>query len=408
MQEPIAAPAARDTSAPDASQTKLPRNVRLLGLASLINDIAGEMIFPLVPTFLITEVGGGTASLGAVEGVADTVASVVKLWSGGLSDRAGKRKIFVVLGYALAAVSRPLVSLANAPWHVLLVRSGDRFGKGIRSAPRDAMIAESAAVNARGRAFGFTRAMDHLGAAIGPLLAFAFLWMWPGNYRALFALTAIPGLVVVLTVWFGLRERPLTTHAAKDLPRTLGPLNRNFRWYLAALVIFTLGNSSDSFLLVRVGELGVAAELLPLLWCAFHIVKSAGSILAGRAVDRVGARPLIYVGWIVYALVYLAFAQATNAWQGWAFFLVYGVFYALTEPAERTFVLSLVGERQKGLAYGWFNLAVGIVALPANLAFGLIYQWYGGAAAFGWSAALAAVAVALLSVVRTPAAGEVA
>jgi MFS family permease len=305
-----------DTLAPPAAT--LSRNVRLLGLASLVNDIAGEMIFPLVPTFLITQLGGGTASLGAVEGVADTVASVVKLWSGGMSDRAGKRKIFVVSGYALAAISRPLVALAAAPWHVLVVRSGDRFGKGIRSAPRDAMIADSTAPKLRGRAFGFTRAMDHLGAAIGPLLAFAFLWMWPGNVRMLFALTAIPGLAVVLGVWLGLREKPLATQAAKELPRSLAPLGRDFRLYLVALVVFALGNSSDTFLLVRVGELGVATEALPLIWCAFHVVKSAGSILSGRAVDRIGPRPLIYLGWLVYAAVYLAFAQASSAWQGWA------------------------------------------------------------------------------------------
>ena len=391
-----------DNQPHDTRIAGLAPNVRLLGLASLANDIASEMIFPLVPTFLLTQVGGTTASLGAVEGVADTIASVVKLWAGGLSDRAGKRKIFVVAGYALAAVSRPLVAAASAPWHVLAVRSGDRFGKGIRSAPRDAMIADSTEPSQRGRAFGFTRAMDHLGAAIGPFLAFSFLWMWPGQLRWLFALTAIPGLAVVLAVWLGLREKPVVTHAAKELPSTLAPFDQNFRLYLAALVVFTLGNSSDSFLLVRVRELGIAAEMLPLVWCAFHIVKSAGSIVAGRAVDRFGARPLIFLGWVIYGLIYLAFAQASTAWEGWAFFMIYALFHALTEPAERTFVLTLVGEDRKGLAFGWFNLAIGIVALPANLAFGLIYEWYGGPAAFGWSTALAALAVGLLSFVRTP------
>jgi MFS family permease len=403
MQDPASAV---DDNEPSRAIRTVPLspNVRLLGLASLVNDIAGEMIFPLVPTFLLTQVGGSTASLGAVEGVADTVASIVKLWSGGLSDRVGKRKIFVVAGYAMAAVARPLVALAGAPWHVLAVRSADRFGKGIRSAPRDAMIADSSEPALRGRAFGFTRAMDHLGAAIGPFLAFSFLWMWPNSLRALFALTAIPGLAVVLAVWFGLREKPLLTHAAKELPSTLAPFDRNFRVYLLALVLFTLGNSSDSFLLVRVRELGIATELLPLVWCAFHIVKSAGSIAAGRAVDRFGARPLIVAGWVIYALIYLAFAQASAAWEGWVFFMVYALFHALTEPAERTFVLNLVGEDRKGLAYGWFNLAIGIAALPANLAFGLIYEWYGGPIAFRWSAALAAVAVGALWFVRAPAA----
>jgi MFS family permease len=407
-----------------AARAALPRNVRLLGLASLVNDIAGEMIFPLIPRFLIRELGGGTASLGAVEGVADTTASIVKLWSGSLSDRAGKRKIFVVTGYALAAVSRPLVALATAPWQVLVVRSTDRFGKGIRAAPRDAMIADSTTEGTRGRAFGFTRAMDHLGAAIGPLVAFAFLWLWPGQLRTLFLASAVPGLAVVLWVLFGLRDRPASTHAAQEfesLPTkpaleddsvlfrevlserskfTLAPFDRNFLVYLVALVVFTLGNSSDSFLLVRVGELGVSEATLPLLWCAFHVVKSAGSILAGRAVDRFGARPLIYAGWIIYAAIYLAFSLATSALQGWFFFLCYGLFYALTEPAERTLVVSLVQDARTGLAFGWFNLAIGIAALPANLIFGVLYQEFGGQVAFTWSAALAVMAVALLSLVR--------
>jgi MFS family permease len=386
-----------DAGGPPVVDGKLSSNVRLLGLASLINDIAGEMIFPLVPTFLMSQLGGSTASLGAVEGVADTTASLVKLWSGSLSDRMGKRKVFVVAGYALAAVARPLTGVARLPWHVLAVRSTDRFGKGIRAAPRDALIADSTNASMRGRAFGFTRAMDHLGAAIGPLLAFAFLWLWPGQLRTLFLLTAIPGAIVVLWVLVGLREQPISTPAAKEFSWSLAPFDRSFRIYLAALVVFTLGNSSDSFLLVRVRELGIAAEMLPLVWCAFHIVKSAGSIVAGRAVDRFGARPLIFIGWMIYALIYLAFSLATSASAGWAFFMAYALFYALTEPAERTLVAALVPENRKGLAYGWFSLAIGIAALPANLIFGWLYEEFGGQVAFTWSAALAAAAAVLLS-----------
>jgi MFS family permease len=388
--------AAADTEVGSAS---LPRNVRLLGLASLLNDVAGEMIFPLIPAFLIHVLHAGTGALGAVEGVADTTASIVKLWSGGLSDRAGKRKAFVISGYALAAISRPIIGLATMPWQVLMVRSTDRFGKGIRSAPRDAMVADSTDPGMRGRAFGFTRAMDHLGAAIGPLLAFTFLSAWPDQLRTLFLLTAIPGLLVVLLVLFGLRERPIASRAGGDFRLTLAPFDRSFRVYLVALVIFTLGNSSDAFLLVRVGELGVSDRMLPLLWAAFHVVKSSGSLLAGRAVDKFGPRPLIFVGWIIYALIYLAFSQATTAAEGWGFFLIYGLFYALTEPAERTLVANLVGPERKGLAFGWFNFAVGIAALPSNLIFGWLYQEYGGPVAFSWSAALALSAVVLLAVV---------
>jgi MFS family permease len=399
MNSEPSSPTPADAEGPGPDKERLSWNVRLLGLASLVNDIAGEMIFPLVPQFLIHVLGAGKGELGLVEGVADTTASVVKLWAGGVSDRAGKRKLFVLSGYALAAVSRPLMGLATMPWQALAVRSTDRFGKGIRSAPRDAMVADSTSPELRGRAFGFTRAMDHLGAAIGPGLAFLFLWAWPDRLRDLFLLTAIPGAVVVALVLFGLRERPFSSRAGKDFRFTLAPFDRGFRRYLVALVVFTLGNSSDAFLLVRSGELGVDTTSLPLLWGAFHIVKSAGSLFAGRAVDRFGPRPLITIGWIVYALIYLAFAQATTAAEGWGFFLVYGVFHALTEPAERTLVSNLVGPDRQGLAFGWFNFAIGIAALPANLLFGWLYESFGAQAAFGTSAALAVAALAILATV---------
>lgn len=398
--DPATPPSTSAVAADDTLERGLSRNVRVLGMASLLNDVASEMIFPLVPTFLVSVLGGGKASLGAIEGVADSTASIVKLFAGGLSDRAGKRKAFVVWGYALAAATRPLIGLATAPWQVLAVRTGDRFGKGIRTAPRDAMIADSASPETRGWAFGFTRAMDHLGAAVGPLLAFGFLALFPERLRMLFLLSAVPGVAVVLLVLWGLREPRLETKAGKEFHLTLKPFGRDFRLYLVAMVVFTLGNSSDAFLLVRVGELGVPTGVLPLLWCAFHVVKSAGSLIAGWAVDRVGPRPLIFAGWLVYAAIYLAFSLATTAIEGWIFFLLYGVFHALTEPAERTMVVSLVGGEHKGLAYGWFNFAIGIAALPASLVFGVLYETFGGPVAFGWSAALALTATGLLAGVR--------
>ncbi len=398
--EPVLPPSAAETAADDTQQHGLSRNVRVLGFASLLNDVASEMIFPLVPTFLVGVLGGSKASLGAIEGVADSTASIVKLFAGGLSDRAGKRKAFVVWGYGLAAATRPLIGLATAPWQVLAVRTGDRFGKGIRTAPRDAMIADSAGPSKRGWAFGFTRAMDHLGAAVGPLLAFGFLALFPERLRLLFLLSAVPGVAVVMLVLWGLREPRLETKAGKEFHLTLKPFSRDFRLYLLAMVVFTLGNSSDAFLLVRVGELGVATGVLPLLWCAFHIVKSAGSLMAGWAVDRLGPRPLIFAGWLVYAAIYLAFSLATTAIEGWIFFLLYGIFHALTEPAERTMVASLVGGEHKGLAYGWFNFAIGIAALPASVVFGLLYESFGAGIAFGWSAVLALAAAVILAGVR--------
>ena len=385
------------TTTTDATPTQaLPRNVKVLGAASLLNDVSSEMIFPLLPTFLITVLGGNRFHLGVIEGLADSVASVLKLCSGGRSDRAGRRKGYVVFGYSLAAVTRPLIGLIFAPWQLFAVRIGDRIGKGVRTSPRDALIADSTDPSVRGRAFGFHRAMDHLGAAIGPVLAAGFLWLWPGDLRTLFLLSVVPGLIVVALLVFALREPAPTGPPKERLRLTLTPFDRNFRLYLVALVVFTLGNSSDAFLLVRAAELGVPVVMLPLLWSAFHVAKSCSNLFLGRAVDRFGPRPFLFLGWVVYAAIYLAFALATEAWEAWALFLGYALFYGLTEPAEKKLVADLVGSERKGLAYGWYNFAIGIATLPASLIFGALYQVYGALAAFGWGAALALVAVVLL------------
>jgi MFS family permease len=386
---------------PIAAETpKLPTNVKLLGLASLLNDIASEMIFPLMPAFLITVLGGNRLHLGIMEGVADSLSSLLRLWSGAWSDRLGWRKGFVVVGYALAALSRPQAGAAMLPWHLLAVRAADRIGKGIRTSPRDALIADSTPAEIRGRAFGFHQAMDHLGAAAGPLLATLFLLAWPGAIRELFFLTVIPGLLVVVLLVVGLRENQPATPPPARLRLTLQPLGSNFRLYLFALTIFTLGNSSDAFLLVRAGELGVPKALLPLLWCAFHIVKSGANLLAGQAVDRIGPKPLLLAGWLAYGLVYLAFALANNTWQVCVIFLSYGFVYSLTEPAEKALVTLLSTADSKGLAFGWFHFAIGITALPSSLLFGWLYEHFGALIAFGWGGTLAAAAAVVLLSVR--------
>ena len=385
---------------PEPKAQPLPRNVKLLGAVSLINDVASEMIFPLMPQFLIGVLGGNRFHLGVIEGVADTVSSLLKLWSGAWSDRAGRRKGFVVTGYTLAAAARPLIGVATAPWHLFAVRSADRVGKGLRSSPRDALIADSTDPAMRGRAFGFHRAMDHLGAAIGPLLASAFLLVFPGQLRTLFLLTIIPGVIVVCLLTLGLREKPLTQPPKEPMRLSLKPFGRNFRLYLVALVVFTLGNASDAFLLLRAGELGVPLAFLPLLWSGFHVVKSGSNLVAGRAADHFGPQRLIAVGWLLYAVAYAAFAAAGSAWQVWLVFLGYAIAYSLTEPAEKKLVADLVGPGRKGLAFGWFNLAIGIAALPSSVIFGLLYQQFGASTAFGWGAMLATVAAVLVLAVR--------
>jgi MFS family permease len=372
----------------------------VLGAASLLNDVASEMIFPLLPAFLLTVLGGGRLSLGAIEGLADSTASLLKLFAGGWSDRAGRRRGFVLVGYALAVFARPLLGLIVAPWQLAAIRTTDRIGKGIRTSPRDALIADSTPPSLRGRAFGFHRAMDHLGAALGPLFAAGFLWLWPGRLQELFLLTLVPGLLVLGLLLLGLRETPTKSQTPHRPPLTLAPFDRPFRLYLLALVVFTLGNSSDAFLLVRAGELGVPLAMLPLLWCVFHIAKSYGNLLMGRAVDRFGPRPFLLLGWVIYAVIYLAFALASTAWQACAFFLCYALFYALTEPAEKTLVGILAGSERKGLAFGWFHFAIGISTLPASLLFGFLYERWGALTAFGSGAVLALVAAGILITVR--------
>jgi MFS family permease len=389
-----------------ASTAKLPANVKLLGAASLLNDIASEMIFPLMPTFLIEVLGGSKAYLGLIEGLADSVSSLLRLWSGAWSDSAGWRKGFVVFGYGLTALVRPLAGVATAPWHLFAVRISDRIGKGVRTSPRDALIADSTDPSIRGRAFGFHQAMDHLGAAVGPVLATLFLLRWPDQVRPLFLLTIVPGLAVVGLLVFGLREVPTKKQPHEELRLTMRPFDWRFRLYLFALVLFTLGNSSDAFVLVRAGELGVQETYLPLLWCAFHIVKSAANLMAGRASDLLGPRPVLIAGWALYAAAYLAFALAANAWQAWIIFLSYGFIYSLTEPASKALVGHLTPAERKGLAFGWFNFAVGIAALPSSLIFGWLYQQFGSFVAFGWGSTVAAIAAVLLLAVRDHAPGK--
>ena len=381
----------------------LPRSVKVVGLASLLNDTASEMIYPLLPQFLLKVLLGNVFYLGIIEGMADSVASFVKLWSGDQSDQAGRRKGFIVFGYCVPALVRPLISIIVAPWQLFGIRVVDRIGKGVRSSPRDALIADSTDRSIRGRAFGFHRAMDNLGAAIGPLLAAGFLWLWPDHLRTLFLVTLLPGVLVVGLLLFALREKPVTQALPQDRFRlTLKPFDRNFRVYLLALVVFTLGNSSDAFLLVRASELGVPMMMLPLLWCLCHVAKSSSNLYLGRAVDRFGSRSSLFLGWFAFAGIYLAFALATSAWEVWSFFVGYGLVCGLIEPAERALVAHLVGTERKGLAYGWYNFAIGIATLPSSLIFGALYQYCGPLVAFGWGGALALIAVVLLAGVKEP------
>ena len=391
-------------SAPPVRSPRLGRNVLVLAAVSFLTDASSEIIYPLLPIFLTTVLGAGASAIGAIEGVAETTSALLKLASGWWSDRVSRRKPLVIVGYALASLARPLIAFAQSATHVLAIRLTDRVGKGVRGAPRDALIAESVDPSIRGRAFGFHRAADHAGAVVGPLIAFALLQWEHVPLRTVFLLAAIPGLLSVVVLVLGVRETPrevpVPTNAATKAPLRGVPLGRPFWTFFASVLLFTLGNSTDAFLILRANQLGVSVALVPVLWAALHVVKSAASVPGGALSDRVGRKPVILAGWAIYGAVYFAFGRATQAWHAWALFLAYGLFFGLTEGTERAMVADLVGRDRRGTAFGWYNLAIGIGALPASLLFGIVWDSWGPTAAFDIGAALAVAAAVVLVAVR--------
>ncbi|HXU47298.1 MAG TPA: MFS transporter [Thermoanaerobaculia bacterium] len=397
---------------PSLRRARLPRNVVVLAAVSLLTDAASEMIYPLLPVFLSTVIGASAMAVGTIEGAAETAAALLKLASGWWSDRLRRRKPLVVFGYALATLVRPLVAFAQSTGQVLAIRVTDRVGKGIRTSPRDALIADSVAPGARGLAFGFHRASDHLGAVIGPLLAFALL-RWGGlTLRHLFLMALIPGLFAVAAAVFGIRETPRAARTPEEAPEkekepgaakaAFDPrarLSPKFWAFLALLFLFTLGNSTDAFLLLRASQLGVPAALIPILWAMLHVVKSLSSTPGGALSDRVGRKPLIIAGWLLYTAVYWGFGRAGATWHAWTLFAIYGIYFGLTEGVEKALVADLVPAERRGTAFGWYNLALGLGALPASVIFGWLWDARGPAFAFGIGATAAlsaAIGVALL------------
>jgi MFS family permease len=371
-------------------------NVLWLSVVSLLTDLSSEMIYPLLPFFLTT-LGAGAAFLGVIEGVAESTASMLKLASGWFSDRIGKRKPLVVAGYSIASIARPLVGLATAPWHVLLVRFADRIGKGIRTAPRDALLADSVDASVRGAAYGFHRAADHTGAVLGPLVASAILYLGLGGYRSVFLLAAIPAALSVIVLLARVREVEVA-RASVPVARFEGfrGLPPSLRRFLLVITVFTLGNATDAFLLLRAQQLGVDIAMIPLLWAALHVSKVVWSVPGGMLADRVGARPAIVAGWLLYALIYTAFGMATSAWHVWALFLAYGLFYGLTEAPEKAMIAALAPADRRGAAFGAYHFAIGIAALPASIIFGLLWQNFGAATALFTGAFVALAATLLL------------
>ena len=383
----------------------LPRNVVAIGAVSLLNDASSEIIYPLLPVFLAASLGASAGVIGTIEGLAESISSLLKLFAGYLSDRLGKRKWLVVSGYALASFARPLLAFARTWTQVLVIRLTDRVGKGIRTAPRDAMIADTVRVEQRGIAFGFHRAMDHAGAVIGPLVGYALVVLFVVNRQApttnefsrIFIIASVPALIAVLVAVFFMRESPVHVHDGAPMAKlSLRGFDSNFKRFLVVLALFTLSNSSDSFLILRARDSGVSIAMVPLLWAAHHGTKVLSSLLGGDLSDRLGRKRLIVSGWALYAAVYAGFAFATNVASLWILFLIYGIYFGLAEGAEKALVADLVRPEQRGTAYGLYNLAFGITVFPASLMMGMIWDWKGPEVAFLVSAMLGATAAVLL------------
>lgn len=379
---------------------------------SLATDAATELVYPLLPFFLTRVLNANAVSLGVIEGAAEATTSLLKIWAGGMADRSAKKRPLVLLGYSISSLARPFVAIASTWTQVFAVRIMDRVGKGVRSAPRDAMLAAWATPGTRGRIYGFHRGMDHVGAIVGPSLASLFLFFYPDQYRLLFALTIIPGAIAVALIFLvpepGGDANPSvvsgfsrTGDGIRGFSRTASraPLPRAFTNFMIVLSLFTLGNSTDAFLLLKLTDAAGAVQYVPLMWAALHVVKASVSMMGGSWSDRIGRRSVIALGWVVYAVVYAGFAVSTSILTLFFWFLVYGLYFGLTEGTERALVADLAPPDRRGFAFGIYNAVTGLGALAASLLFGFVWNTYGTAAAFGLGSVLALAATALLFVI---------
>ncbi|GBD32322.1 Inner membrane transport protein YajR [bacterium HR33] len=382
---------------------KLPPLVKSLGAVSFLNDLASEMLYPLLPALVTRGLGAGAVTLGLLDGLSDAGSSLAKLGSGWFSDRRGWRRPLVVAGYAVAAAARPVIGLATAGWQVVLLRSVDRLGKGARTPPRDALIADAAAEEMRGRAFGFHRAMDHAGAVAGPLIATLLLAVAGLGPREVILWTALPGALAVGTVWWALyagkgpaRVEPPVPNSEmllRDPPPTGRPAGVLF-WLI---VLFAFSRMPETLMLLRLQDLGLPVALAPVLWALLHVVRTAASYPGGHLADRLGPGRVMVLGWLFYVSVCAGLAGATSAAAGAVWFALFGLVAAATEPAERAYVAAMGGAGKRGRAFGKYHAAVGVAALPGGWVLGTIYDEAGGAAALGLSGALAgALAVVFL------------
>lgn len=362
----------------------LPRQVKLFGAVSLLNDFASEMVYPLLPAFVTGVLGGGAVALGALDGAADAASALVKLVSGRLADRVERRGPLIVIGYLIAVVVRPIIAFTAAAWQVVGLRVVDRLGKGLRTPPRDALIADATSEANRGRAFGFQRSLDHAGAVIGPLVAW---WMLTtgADVRKVILASIVPGvLVLVLAMWAvkGGHGRSKTGETVRvDSPPSTALVHRRPPFTIIAIAIFYLLRMPETLMILRAQNLGVAVALVPLLWAALHVVRSSTSVLGGALADRIGPSRTMWIGWLTYVALAAGMAFASSRLAAWALFLALGMVAGLTESPERALVSEATGGH-RGRAFGNYHALTGVAALAGGLLLGVIFQHVNGSTAF--------------------------
>jgi MFS family permease len=384
---------------------RLHPNIWFLTIGSFLTDVSSEMLTNLIPLFLYNVLGVQTTIIGLIDGIAETTASLVKIYSGALSDRLGKRKNLTVIGYALSTISKPFLYLATTWEWVLGVRFTDRIGKGIRTAPRDALLAGSAKSDQRGLAFGLHRAGDTAGAFIGLAIATLIIWLTQSGateltrhtFQTVVLVSIIPAVLAVLVLALGVKEVEAARKDSNGIPSlNWKAFDKRFLAFLVVVIIFTLGNSSDSFIILRAQNRGLTLLHIMGMLMTFNAIYSLLAGPMGSLSDRIGRRKLLLAGWTIYGLVYLGFALSQTGAQIWALYAIYGVYYALTEGVAKALVADFVPQEQRGTAYGLFNAAIGLTALPASLFAGILWQYINPAAPFVFGASLSLLAGVLL------------
>ena len=375
----------------------LSRNVFFTGLVSLFMDISSEMVYPLVPLFLTGTLGATKTAVGVIEGIAEATASVLKVFSGWLADRFGRKKLLMTIGYATSAVSRPVMAVSNTWGQVLTARFIDRLGKGVRTAPRDAIIAESTETSRLGLAFGFHRSMDTIGAVIGPGIAFILLYYFAGNFRLVFFASAIPAVIAVCLIIAFIKEKKQSRAEKESRPPALSiaSFDGQFRRYLIVIGVFSLGNFADAFLILQAENLGISNWLIPIVYLAYNIVYAASAVPMGALADKIGLRHMVMAGFAVYSVIYLLVGLSTQAAHIWILFPLYGVYKGMSEGNQRAYLATLAPAQHKATAFGAYHTVAGLTLLPASIIAGWLWDNYGGGAAFFYGAAMSALAAIL-------------